>query len=127
MPDPKIPPGTAELASLDAVIAELERTRADARRELAGAHGTTAEALAVALKRLEDKLSEAHRAREKLSERMGRAARVQVALTELKAVTGELQSLAQAGDRGARFEELRSRGLALQAEIAEARAGVRKP
>src|SRR5262249_26757935 len=61
------------LVDLNAVVADLEGARTDARCALAGAHGTQAEALAIALKRVEDKLAEARQKRERLVDPMRRA------------------------------------------------------
>jgi hypothetical protein len=125
MAEPQTTPGTRALADLDAVIGELESARVDARRELARSHGTQAEALAVALKGLDGKLLEARAARDKLTERMRRTARLHEITAELKALKAELEGLAAGGDQGERSGEIRRRALALQAELTDARIAPR--
>jgi hypothetical protein len=121
MSDPNEEASSRALADLDAVIANLEETRAAARRRQAGVHGTEAEALAVALKGLDEKLSEARGAREKIAARTARTARMRALTAELQALMPEVARLSASGDQGERFQALRARALALKAEADELR------
>ena len=109
-------PVGAALAELDAVIVALEAERARARQVLAGACGTGAESLAVALKLLDDKLVEARSKREAIVQQSARTARMTELTTELRAIRLEVERLLLAGDRGSRYRQLCRRGAALQEE-----------
>jgi hypothetical protein len=92
------------LAALDAVIAQLENERGDARRLFARLHGTEAEAIALELKALDDKLSEALRKREELSKRAERASPL-VEHSGEQAIAGDEgrdRALTRGGDRDGR-------------------------
>jgi DNA repair exonuclease SbcCD ATPase subunit len=109
--------GAAELA--EAKITELEGLRQEARQRLAASDGMDAEALAGALKQLDDRLVEARESRATLQTKMRTAERMAALVAEAQALKPEMDRLSEAGDDGPRYQELRARALEIKAEFAK--------
>ena len=98
------------LAEIDGTIAEMERLLADTRRQLDGAHGPPNAALTIALRSLEEKLSETTSRRKWLVDHQRHVERTREINAELGAINRELEQLHARGDRGPRFEEFVTEG-----------------
>lgn len=112
-------PGRSDaVAVLDLVIAEMERERVSARRQLANARGTSSEKLSWALKALDEKLEQARNTRAALVDRLERQERGLAIADELRAIRETFERLPATSENAARRADLRARVLELQAEVA---------
>jgi hypothetical protein len=113
------------VAIADAEIQNMEASLAVVRRQLAGRSGTAAEEIAIELKRLTEQVDASRARRDAIAKRAARVQRMTEIQREFEALRAELEPLVAKGDRGARFEELRQRALALHEEAERLRAAVK--
>jgi hypothetical protein len=116
-------PAPDPLAEIDAVIAQLEQARDDARKILIHNQTGDRSALQAAVKRAEAKLEEWREKRAALAVRWARTRRVKELTAELRALNHEARLLSEAGGNDERVAELRKRAAEIDIEAAELKRG----
>ncbi len=111
-------PARSPIELLDAAIAEMEAARAEALRPWANARGAESEAIALALKRLDEQLAKAREKRAALVARMARIDRMRELTAASKALRAELDALGPVDENDPRREALRRRAAVLREEMA---------
>ena len=106
------------VGALDAVIVELERARADARKGLDRAKPRDREALETALQALDAKIDDARTRRDDLAARLAAKERLERLAAEASALTEEARSLSEADRTGERGARIRARVDEIRREVA---------
>ncbi len=104
------------VAIADAEIENMQAELGVVRRQLAGLSGTDAERVALALKQLTDRVEAARARRASIAKRAERVQRMMELTAAIQEARSEIEPLLAASDRSPRFEALKLRIGALQAE-----------
>jgi hypothetical protein len=106
------------VGALDAVIEELERTRADALKVLARAKPRDREKLEAALATLESRIQDARARRIDLAARLAAKQKLERLASEASVLTEEARSLSDDERNGERGARIRARVEAIRREVA---------